>query len=73
MAEQQQGLLGRLTVVIPTHRKVRDGWGTRAVVLGGREEKTEADPLRDDNKKDNRKGEGNGSCDWVYKDSVLRE
>ena len=40
-----------MDVLHPTDRKVRDGWGTRLVVAGRNEIKTEADPLRDDNRK----------------------
>ncbi len=42
---------GLVDVFHPTHRKVRDGWGTRLVVAGRNEIKAEADPLRDDNRK----------------------
>jgi hypothetical protein len=44
-----KGKRGGACGLLPTHRKMRDGWGTRAVLAGWGEAKTEADPLRDDN------------------------
>jgi hypothetical protein len=40
----------------PTHRKLRDGWGTRFVVAGRRRQKQQQIPFGDDNQR----GKDNG-------------